>query len=166
MPIRGGGDRPVFSPLPSAAGLLAADLGPSLTPLSPALSEALKRLLLMSCSTPWAVSVAGSRGSGSEGGAVGSHTLSASLGGGSVGGGIGSVGGGGGGGSAHGANTGSPDSSVGDVVEAMVHMRATMEGAAAASRAKRVACGNCATTSSSSDRSSGFTEESAADTAA
>ncbi|GAB0491649.1 hypothetical protein MMPV_002903 [Pyropia vietnamensis] len=147
VPVPGGG-RPGYPQLPSSAALDAVELGPSLTPLSPALSDALEGLLLMSGSSPGAVPIAGTRGGG--GGGVG-HLAVSSLGGGSQLGGV-SVGGPG---------------SVGGVVEAMVHMSVAVEGAAAAARHERVVCGKRATPSSSSDRtdrSSGFTEESAADT--
>lgn len=143
VPVPGGG-RSGYPQLPSAVALDAAELGPSLTPLSPALSDALEGLLLMSGSSPGAVPIAGSRGGGGGG-----H-LAASL----------------GGGSQLGVSVGGP-SSVGGVVEAMVHMSVAVEGVVGA-RHERVVCGKRATPSSCSDRtdrSSGFTEESAADTA-
>ncbi|KAK1868834.1 hypothetical protein I4F81_011316 [Pyropia yezoensis] len=142
--VDGGGGRSGYPQLPSAVALDAAELGPSLTPLSPALSDALEGLLLMSGSSPGAVPIAGSRGGGGGG-----H-LAASL----------------GGGSQLGVSVGGP-SSVGGVVEAMVHMSVAVEGVVGA-RHERVVCGKRATPSSCSDRtdrSSGFTEESAADTA-
>eukprot|EP00168_Porphyra_purpurea_P001435 TRINITY_DN1174_c0_g1_i5.p3 TRINITY_DN1174_c0_g1~~TRINITY_DN1174_c0_g1_i5.p3 ORF type:complete len:254 (+),score=71.05 TRINITY_DN1174_c0_g1_i5:285-1046(+) len=127
----------------------------------PALSDALEGLLLMSGSSPGAAPGASilSGAGGSLRGAsfgTGSHTGGVSVGGGSHIGGV-SVGGG---------------SSVGGVVEAMVNMSVAVEGVVPVgaggddegARRERVLCGKRATPSSGSEHSSGFTEESGADT--
>eukprot|EP00168_Porphyra_purpurea_P001434 TRINITY_DN1174_c0_g1_i4.p3 TRINITY_DN1174_c0_g1~~TRINITY_DN1174_c0_g1_i4.p3 ORF type:complete len:243 (+),score=84.77 TRINITY_DN1174_c0_g1_i4:317-1045(+) len=157
IPVPGGGRCNGF---PSAAALDAGELGTSV-PLSPALSDALEGLLLMSGSSPGAAPGASilSGAGGSLRGAsfgTGSHTGGVSVGGGSHIGGV-SVGGG---------------SSVGGVVEAMVNMSVAVEGVVPVgaggddegARRERVLCGKRATPSSGSEHSSGFTEESGADT--
>jgi len=157
IPVPGGGRS---NGLPSAATLDAAELGSSV-PLSPALSDALEGLLLMSGSSPGAapgVSILSGAGGSLRGASFGggSHLGGASVGGGSQFGGV-SVGGG---------------SSVGGVVEAMVNMSVAVEGVVPVgaggdddgARRERVLCGKRATPSSSSEHSSGFTEESGADT--